>query len=181
MAREHRDELTALFAKHDCADYKWIDPHNIILGQWVRMKCLFGCPKSGRHASCPPNVPSISECREFFSEYESGAVFHFEKRLERIEDRHDWAREVNQRLMGLERDVFLSGHERAFMLFVHACNLCEDCGGVREECKHPRESRPTPEAMGVDVYTTVRRLGYPIEVVRDYTGKMDRYAFLMIE
>jgi hypothetical protein len=42
-------------------------------------------------------------------------------------------------------------------------------------------SRPTPEAMSVDVFATVRQVGYPIEVLSDTSQKMNRYSFLMIE
>jgi hypothetical protein len=35
--------------------------------------------------------------------------------------------------------------------------------------------------MAVDVYATVRQYGYPIEVLRDYSQAMNRYAFLLIE
>jgi predicted metal-binding protein len=37
-------EIEALFAKHGFTDYRWIDPHQIVVAQWVRMKCTFGCP-----------------------------------------------------------------------------------------------------------------------------------------
>jgi hypothetical protein len=42
-------------------------------------------------------------------------------------------------------------------------------------------ARPTPEAFAVDVFSTVKEVGYPIEVLYDYSQKMNRYAFLMIE
>jgi predicted metal-binding protein len=42
-------------------------------------------------------------------------------------------------------------------------------------------SRPTPEALGIDVYSTVRKAGYPIQVLFEYSQKMNRYAFLLIE
>jgi predicted metal-binding protein len=89
---------------------------------------------------------------------------------------------VNKSLVGLERAVFLSGHQKAFLLFMDTCGLCgEECVGVREECKIPRSARPTPEAMAVDVFSTVRKIGYPIDVLADYHQAMNRYAFLLIE
>jgi hypothetical protein len=33
----------------------------------------------------------------------------------------------------------------------------------------------------VDVFATVRQVGYPIEVLTDVTAPMNRYAFLLIE
>jgi hypothetical protein len=35
--------------------------------------------------------------------------------------------------------------------------------------------------MSVDVFTTVRKVGYPIEVLTDPNQTMNRYAFLMVE
>jgi hypothetical protein len=35
--------------------------------------------------------------------------------------------------------------------------------------------------MAVDVYETVRKIGYPIDVLYDYSQEMNRYAFLLIE
>ncbi|MFH1102907.1 MAG: DUF2284 domain-containing protein [Pseudomonadota bacterium] len=59
-------QLEQLFARHGVSDFKWIDPKQIIVSQWVRMKCMFGCSEYGHNASCPPNVPSVSECERFF-------------------------------------------------------------------------------------------------------------------
>lgn len=176
-----RAELEALFERHRAADFRWMEPHKIVVAQWVRMKCMFGCGEYGRNATCPPNVPAVPDCRRFFDEYGSGVVFHFEKRVKRPEDRHAWTKEVNQELSKLERDVFLLGYPKVFLLFMDSCCLCAKCEGSREVCKHPREARPTPESMAVDVFATVRQYGYPIEVLTDYTQSMDRYAFLLIE
>jgi hypothetical protein len=35
--------------------------------------------------------------------------------------------------------------------------------------------------MAVDVFATVRNLGYPIEVLTDPSDVMNRYAFLLVE
>jgi predicted metal-binding protein len=176
-----RQGLEALFEAHGYADYRWIDPGDIVVAQWVRMKCMFGCGEYGQNAACPPNTPSVSECRQFFGEYRTATVFRFEKVVEKPKDRHAWSREVNQELLKLERAVFLAGHERAFLLFMDSCELCSKCEGAREECKHPRSARPSPEAMAMDVFSTVKKIGYPIEVLADYDRAMNRYAFLLIE
>jgi hypothetical protein len=36
------------------------------------------------------------------------------------------------------------------------------------------------EALGIDVYSTVRRFGYPIEVRRAITDEQNRYGFFLI-
>jgi predicted metal-binding protein len=96
------------------------------------------------------------------------------------EERHAWSAKINVNLAKLERDVFLAGHERAFCLFMDSCNICKECAGSRHLCKEPHLSRPGPEAMAVDVYSTVRQYGFPIDVRTDYEQTMDRYSFLMV-
>jgi predicted metal-binding protein len=176
-----REVLERVFAAHGVADFRWMDPKEIVVSQWVRMKCEFGCGGYGQNATCPPNTPSVDACREFFEEYSEAAIIRFEKVVDRPEDRHAWTRGVNKGLVELEREVFLSGYEKAFLLFMDTCELCSECTGVRVECKVPRSARPTPEAMAVDVFATVRKVGYPIEVLAEYTEAMNRYAFLMVE
>jgi predicted metal-binding protein len=178
---KHHTKLGKIFEEYGYADYKWIEPGKIVVSQWVRMKCSFGCSNYGRNASCPPNVPPVSECRRFFDEYNDAAVLHFEKKVEKPEDRHAWSKGVNQGLLKLEKAVFLSGYPKAFLLFMDSCNLCTDCAGKREECKNPVSARPSPEAMAVDVFSTVKQYGYPIEVLSDTSQTMNRYAFLLIE
>ncbi len=178
---KNRSELEALFAKHGYTDFKWMKAQDIVVSQWVRMKCMFGCAEYGRNATCPPSVPSVPECRQFFSDYSTAVIFHFEKKVEKAEDRHSWSRGVNLELVKLEREVFIAGYEKAFLLSMDSCCICDDCPGVREECKTPRKARPSPESMAVDVFSTVRRYGYPIEVLSEYSQAMDRYAILLIE
>ncbi len=173
-------ELEPLIKKHGYKDFKWIDPKDIIISQWVRMKCVFGCGGYGKKASCPPNLPSVTECEKFFQEYSQAIIFRFAKKLDKPEMRHAWSRKINLKLLKLERKVFLHGFERVFLLFMDSCNLCAECPGEKDKCNEPKMARPSPEAMAVDVYSTVKQLGFQIEVCTDYSQEMNRYAFLMI-
>jgi predicted metal-binding protein len=176
-----RRKLEDVFAKHGFADFRWIDPATIVVAQWVRMKCLYGCPDYGKAGTCPPNTPPVAECERFFRDYSTAVLFHFEKTVAKPEDRHEWTRGINRRLSDLERDVFLAGHVKAFLLFMDTCTLCTPCSGTRAECKDPKRARPSPDAMAVDVFSTILRAGYPIEVLTDYGRAMNRYAFLLVE
>lgn len=176
-----RKKLEEKFLAHKFIDFKWIDPQKIVTANWVRMKCMFGCDEYGNTATCPPNLPSVAECKSFFKDYKEAVIFHFEKKVAKPEDRFAWTRKVNLKLLKLEREIFVSGYEKAFLLFMDSCNICNECPGKKEECKEPYKARPTPEAMCVDVYSTVRQAGYPIHVLSDYKQAMDRYAFLLIK
>jgi predicted metal-binding protein len=142
---------------------------------------MFGCPAHGVKATCPPNVPSIEHCREIFSEYEEIAIFHFEKAFQSPAERVPWGRETKQRLLKLEREVFLSGCYKAFLISVGFCEECEECARNRMDCKNKKSARPAADAMGIDVYATARGAGYPIQVLKDYKETMNRYAFLLVE
>ena len=177
---EQRKSLDAVLQSHTYTDYKWIDPQEIVVAQWVRMKCMFGCGEYGHGGACPPNTPPVSECERFFKEYDDAIILHFEGLMDKPEDRHAWSARINAKLVKLERAVFLAGFERAFLLFMDSCCFCKECSGRRENCEQPRMARPAPEAMAVDVYSTVRKFGFEINVRTDYDQKMDRFAFLMV-
>jgi len=166
---------------HGIDDFKWISPKSIIPRRWVRTKCLYGCRRYGQKACCPPEVPSLAECREFFREFRRGLLFHIAKKLESPGMRFTWAREVNKQVLALEREVFLSGFYKAFVFNPSTCYLCDSCQSSKRECHFPFLARPTLEAFGVDVYATARKMGYPIQVLRGYEEEMNRYGLLLIE
>jgi predicted metal-binding protein len=174
-------ELERLFRETGFDDFTWIAGDAVVTGEWVRLKCMFGCKGYAKRACCPPNVPTVSECRMFFDEYSSVAVFHFQKAVKSAEERHAWGKKVNESLLALEREVFLRGYHKAFLLYMDACRLCAECAGTRDACRNPSSARPGVDAMAVDVFATVRSLGYPIEVLSDPSQGMNRYAFLLVE
>ncbi len=173
--------LGELFGKHGFDDYRWIRAEQIQVAQWVRFKCMFGCSSYGKKGTCPPQVPAVAECREFFAEYDKAVIFHLSKAVDHPEERRLWSKDVSDRLLRLEREVFWSGFHKAFMLFMDECRLCEQCTGTREACVKKEEARPGPESLAVDVFATVRSAGYSIEVLRDYKETMHRYAILLVE
>lgn len=175
-----RKELEALFRKMGYTDFKWISPGKIVVANWVRMKCTFGCGNFGKSGCCPPEVPSVEECALFFKDYKEAVVFRFVKKVKRPQDRHAWTATVNKKLLELEREVFLAGNRKAFLLFMDSCELCRECARARKDCLNKKEARPAPEAMAVDVFKTVKSIGYPLEVLTDYRQEMNRYAFLMV-
>jgi predicted metal-binding protein len=162
-------------------DFKWIYPGGIIISQWVRMKCMFGCPSYGASGTCPPNVPSVDDCRRFMQEYDYGLILHFSKLLKDPADRKDYCREINKTLLDIEREVFLEGHRKAFVLLTDECRLCADCTKKRDDCKNKKDSRPSPESLAIDVFKTVSKYDFPINVLTNYNEVMNRYSILLIE
>ena len=178
---QNRPEIEALLEKYGFTDYRWIPGSGVLVANWVRVKCMFGCDSYGKRSACPPNVPSVAECRAFFSEYENAVLIRIEKKLEEGEDLGAWCKEINGKLTKMEREVFLSGCHKAFVLFIDECNLCRDCADERADCRSKKTARPCTEAMAVDVYGTARAFGYPIAVLPETGRTMNRYAILLAD
>ncbi len=172
--------LETIFEDAGFSDYKWIVPEQIVVAQWVRMKCMFGCPNYGRKGACPPQTLSVSDCERFFSEYSDAVVFHLTLQNDNSEERIRWYRKTGLKLAKLEQKVFLAGFEKAYMLLFGGCYLCQECNVERSLCKHPELARPAPEGLAVDVFSTVKNIGYPISVRTESSQAADRYVFLMV-
>jgi len=181
VAAADRQNLEGLFREHGFDDFHWLPAADIVVAQWVHMKCQYGCPEYGTNVACPPNNPSVAECERFFREYTDAALFHFVKAAPDEDERKRWSRPLNAKLLALERAVFLSGHRKAFMILMGGCPHCEECVGRPEACPHPGSARPTPEGLAVDVFSTAHAVGYPIEVLNDLSQPMNRYAILLID
>ncbi len=161
-------------------EFRWIAGKDIQVRQWVRFKCAYGCDSYGRKGGCPPEAPAFADCREFFSEYAKVVVIRIQARFADPEERKGWSRDINLKLLDLERAVFLAGYHKAFQLFMDECRICPQCPGERRSCNHPKLLRPGPESLGVDVFATVRACGFPIDVLTDPQATMNRYAFLLV-
>jgi predicted metal-binding protein len=176
----NKEDLDQLIRLHGFADYKWIVPQqDIVVAQWVRFRCMFGCNNYGNNGACPPVVPSIEECRNMIYGYENAVMFHFPMQSVNQDD----ITTLMARLVKLEREVFLAGCYKAFLLQLGSCELCKGCVAVdtRAKCVNKSMSRPGADAMGVDVYKTAHNVGYPIQVVKDHSDVTNRYAFLLID
>ncbi|UFS70954.1 DUF2284 domain-containing protein [Geomonas sp. RF6] len=175
-----REKIEIVARNHGFSECRWIAGKDVQVRQWVRFKCMFGCSFFGKKAGCPPDVPSVSVCREMFSEYADVLILQITATVGPHE-LTQWSRKTNLALLPLEREVFLAGHHKALLLFVDECRLCDECPATRAECTNPAMARPCPEALGVDVFSTVRSAGFSIEVVREYGQEMRKYAFLLVD
>ena len=85
---------------------------------------------------------------------------------------------VTRSMVALEREMFLDGYYRAFAFGAGPCTLCKSC--PRDVCEHPEKARPSMEACGIDVFSTARANGFPIEVVLDKSSEQNYYGLLLV-
>jgi predicted metal-binding protein len=144
-----------------------IPAESVVTGQWVLEKCRFGCSVYGRRLTCPPHSPTPEETRDVLSAYRHALLIHGGE-----------GTPLNDIVVTLEREMFLDGFERAFAMGAGPCFLCDECS---PPCKYPGEARPSMEACGIDVYSTVKAHGFPIEVLKDENCKPNYYGLVLIE
>ena len=86
---------------------------------------------------------------------------------------------INEIVPMMEKEIFLDGYFKAFGMGAGPCYLCDKCS--LQFCEYPDQARPSMEACGIDVYTTVRAHGFPIEVLRTKDCKFNCYGLILIE
>ncbi|HTZ11263.1 MAG TPA: DUF2284 domain-containing protein [Candidatus Margulisiibacteriota bacterium] len=146
---------------------KVISPKTIVVAEWVRAKCQFGCDGFGQSLTCPPYSPTPEVTRRVLSFYTCALLV-----------RGDKYTDIHALIPKLEREIFLDGYHKAFGMGAGPCQLCAKCAKF---CRHPDKTRPSMEACGIDAYSTVRANGFPIEVLKAPGGKGNYYGIVLIE
>lgn len=148
---------------------KIVSSDAIMVSEWVRLKCQYGCNGYGKRLTCPPYSPTPSQMRNILREYSWGILLSFEGNKANI----------NEIVAKLEAEAFLAGYYKAFGLGSGPCPFCEKCN--LENCLHPQKARPSMEACGIDVYATARRAGFRLEVIQSRDERPTYFALVLIE
>ena len=169
MTTSTLEQIEKFIRSHGAAGVKKIDPHRVPTGEWVRMKCQYGCGGYGDSLCCPPHTPTPERTRRMLDEYSAGLLIH-------------WGSKHTDRktLAAIEREAFLAGYYKAFAFGSGPCRLCRECD-TDGPCRHPYEARPAMEACGIDVYQTAHDAGFPIEVVKTESDEPNFYSLLLLE
>ena len=141
---------------------------SVVVAEWVRWKCRYGCGGWGRRLTCPPNSPEPESTRRLLAGYRRAIL---------LEAGHG---EVRKIIPSLEREVFLYGFHKAFGLGSGPCSLCPSCPATGS-CRHPDRARPAMEACGIDVFSTVRAAGWRIQVVRSRAETPRFFGLLLVD
>jgi predicted metal-binding protein len=147
-----------------------IPASDVITAPWVRLKCRFGCGGYGQCLVCPPFTPTPNQMRLVLDSYCRAILIHF-----------DTDADVKAAVVDLERTIFLRGAWKAFGLGAGPCYFCKDCDLKTKECRHPEQARPAMEACGIDVFSTVRKAGFSIEVVRTRRQCPNYYGLILVD
>jgi predicted metal-binding protein len=181
------------------SDFRLIPAAEIEVAEWVRWKCEYGCRAYGKHLTCPPYTPRPDETRKLIQCYEKALITRFkdvqpDKKVPPAHIHHylwDAILKMHTTMFELERHAFLSGFYKAFALCALPCSFCPDCLPEREDftldlaskrfCEHQEKARPSMEGCGVDVFKTVKKVGYELKVCTSPQDKITFFGLLLID
>lgn len=168
------ERFCRLAVEFGAAEAKPVKADDVVVSDWVRLKCQYGCDGYGKRLTCPPYSPTPDQMRKILGGYEWAILLRFEPK----KPEYKWTN-VHEIVVKLEREAFLSGYYSAFGLGSGPCPFCDECN--LKECVHTDLARPSMEACGIDVYATVRKAGFKIEVVKDRKQKPKYFGLLLVK
>lgn len=145
-----------------------LNADQVVTGDWVQIKCRFGCATYGKNMKCPPQGLALSETRKMLDGYCSALL---------VEGAPP-GRQFHQRLLRLEKRAFLAGFHKAFVFGAGPCPVCETCP-TDGSCRHSDLARPAMEGSGIDVFETARNAGILLKPVRQ-KGHYIKYLGLLL-
>lgn len=165
--------VKSVMKKHnDIEEIKPIPATKIAAGDWVGIKCQYGCSFYGRSWSCPPATPTIGDARKVLDDYRTALFIRFKPSGLSSRKKHEEA------LLDIERSLLLSGYYKAFAFFPGPCSACSKCA-YPKGCVHPERKRPTAEAFGIDIFLTARNAGLPLSVLKEKKAFSDNSIVLI--
>lgn len=155
-----------------------IDPKNVVVAEWVRMKCQYGCGYYGKRHTCPPFAPAPEATRRLLSDYSKAVLL----RIQLVGEEQYLAKsaEIREIVSELERQVFIAGYPKAFGLPVGHCDLCDPCD-VTTTCRFPNKARPPMEACGIDVNSTALKAGWDFRVAATRQSTYQFFGLVLVE
>jgi len=173
------DEWTARAVALGAGFAQAIRPDRVVVAEWVRLKCQYGCGGYGLYLTCPPHSPTPEVTRQVLRHYERAVLLRLDvPGSNEEEERH--RRQLHEVVAALERELFLAGHHRAWGMGPGPCPFCETCN-LEGPCRFPRRARPSMEGCGIDVYSTVRQAGWRLEVVRELGEPFSLFGLVLVD
>jgi predicted metal-binding protein len=184
--------LSNLAKKLGATNAKSFNAKDVVVDERVRLKCQIPpCDDLGLNLMCPPYVMSVKQTREIISKYNWAILIQIEAPI--TEKLKKQTRQANDVAALYTNKKFSSAYKKAFdpiRLKLHnivnkveakanmlgyrfatgfkagPCKLCPECIVKTQSkiCRHPYQSRPAMEAIGIDVYKTAQNAGLPFDI-----------------
>jgi predicted metal-binding protein len=148
---------------------KSIPIEHVVTDERVYYRCLYGCPGYNSSKMCPPNTPLPQDFERALRRYSWGLL---------VKTR---PHEINDLVVAVEREAFLLGHYLALGLRGGPCPLCPECTDTDDNCRHPEKARPSMEAVGIDVFSTLQNADIPADLKKDSEEEWFFHGLILVE
>jgi predicted metal-binding protein len=166
---------------------KIVKAEDIPVDERVTLKCRIPrCFGYGVSAHCPPNTMDPSELRDLLKKYHWAVFFIKEVPPEvivrdkaTIKERVGAYQQVYKIVNEIESMAFYDGHYLAFGFAAGSCRhtYCgqqENCLAMEgKKCRFSLRSRPSMEAVGIDVYRMAAQAGWDIYPIGSDAKRQD--------
>ena len=171
---------------------KAFDAKDVAIDERVRLKCIIPpCDDYRLNLMCPPYVMSVQEFIEIFSKYKWAILIQIETPIttemkKQIKKANEVAElytskeftkmykktfdpvrsKLHNIINKIEAQASMLGYRFATGFKAGPCKLCPECV-VKDSnliCRHPYQSRPSMEAVGIDVFKTAENAGLPFDL-----------------
>ncbi|MEW6244257.1 MAG: DUF2284 domain-containing protein [Bacillota bacterium] len=133
----------------------------VVVDARVRLKCLVPrCDSYGHNLMCPPHLPGVDEFTECLERYDFAVIIQVSGDSARYAE---LARRLHEVVGRVEKQAMEMGYHLSAGFIGGACRLCDECVGPGARCRHPFLARPSMEGMGVNVSSTVAKVGYEVK------------------
>ncbi|MFZ2949113.1 MAG: DUF2284 domain-containing protein [Desulfuromonadaceae bacterium] len=146
-----------------------LDPARIRSEAWVRAKCAYGCSRYGKRWSCPPHAMDQAGFEGLLGCYSRALLVAGQPPL----------RDFQEKLLGLEREAFLSGFKKALVFSGGPCCWCEECDDL--QCRFPEKRRPSLESCGCDVFALAKSCGITVAPLRSSDDFVQYVGLMLVE
>jgi predicted metal-binding protein len=147
-----------------------LSPGDVVTGSWVRQKCRFGCARFGKNLQCPPHAMNYTETRKMLDDYSTAVLVQGQPP----------GKSFHEKLLSLEKRMFLDGNYKAFVFGAGPCPVCPECP-EDGKCRHHNLTRPAMEGSGIDVYATAARVGWSLAPVKNKDGYVKYIGLLLVK
>ncbi len=162
------------------SEAKFVYTSKLFTTRAVRLRCQYTCQHTRQSDFVPPHSPNMTETRELLDEYKYGLMLRLEAPQD-IDDAGELWHAFTDHALDIEKQCLLNGYPRAFMLAVGNCLYQQRDDDRMRPCEFPCKSRPTLEALGIELKETFEMLTWHCYIHREEGDPFQMFALLLLE
>ena len=171
MYRKSIEELKNRAVRLGAKESKIIEVKTVKTAAWVRYKCQFGCSGFAESLTCPPYSPTPDQTQKILNSFKKAILIHCQSGTKV---------DISKVVVQIEKEAFFAGYYKALGMGAGPCRLCAECN-LKDGCRHREEARPSMEACGIDVFSTVRSNGFTIDTLDSDKCRASYFGIVLIE